>query len=174
MKAFRKHLRSNPVTRGLRKRISFSQGWDQPECDLSIIVKPFAGAWRVLQLEPSPFQTGPQNPCLRRETAPHIPTWQILIHDVLFRRHCQPAPCNGSYLWVNEHNFNQFLQMKMLITLHFLPTWKHTYTQTHLPQTQCTLDNENKQKIPSNMFFDTFYIFAETIITCWYLPTYIQ
>lgn len=54
--------------------------------------------------------------------------------------------------------------MKMLIT-DFLPTWKHAYnTHTHLPPAQWTLDNENKQKTPSNIFFVTFDIFAETVI----------
>lgn len=104
---------------------------------------------------------------------PTTPHDDFSIYAVLVRRYHQTAPCNGSYLWINEHNFNQFLQMKMLITLHFLPTWKHAYTHTPLLQTQCILDNENKQKIPSNIFFDTFYIFAETVIASWYLPTYV-
>lgn len=84
---------------------------------------------------------------------PQNPTWPFLVHRVLSRRRRQPAPCNGSHSWVSEHNFNQFLQMKMLITLQCLPpTWKHIYTHTHLPQTHCTLGNENKQKISSNTF----------------------
>lgn len=174
MKAFRKHLHNNPVTCRLRKPIRFSWGYDKPECDPLTVVRPFARAWRVLQLQPNPFKTIPRNPCLRSGhycPPTPIPTWQSLIHNVLFRRQCQPASSNGSHLWVSERNFNQFLQMKMLITLHFLPTWKHTHIHTHLPPTRGTLDNENKQKIPSNIFLDTLYIVAETIMASWHLPT---
>lgn len=174
MKAFQKHLHNNPITRGLRKQISFSRGCDKPKCDLLTVVKPFARAWRVLQFEPSPFKTAPRNPRLRSaHHGPASPARQLLLHDALLRRRCQPAPCDGACLGVNERNFNQRLQMKMLITLHFLPTWKHTYIHPHLPQTPCTLDTKNKQKIPGNIFFDTFYIFAESDMTSWNLPTYI-
>lgn len=64
MKAFRRHLHNNPVTRGLWKPIRFSSGYDKPECDPLTVVKALARAWRVLQLEPNPFKTSPQNPCL--------------------------------------------------------------------------------------------------------------